>query len=325
MTGFRKIVILLILFILAFAVINSYKVSEGFGTPANESEFKNVSIVEPKTGITNVKTNLQLREYCIMASYNTALTGKYMNLDMITDVLKRGCRFMDLEVYSVDDKPVVAHSTDNTNFNLDVNNTLQLGDVLNRIASDGFSGSSPNPNDPIFIHLRIKTTKDKTLKTNIGTIIEDKLGPRIYKAPLSNTMMAQTPISQLMGKVIIIVEKDLNSKGPPMRYANMESGRIDFRKYTDARLNAELHTPPHVKNDDTTTDVTEMKIVFPDTESNLDAKRLIPDYGTQILANRFYKPDHNLKEYEKIFSDKRAAFVPISSMLTYFQQLELNN
>lgn len=329
MTGFRKIVILLILFILAFAVINSYKVSEGFGTPANESELKNVSIVEPNTGITNVKTNLQLREYCIMASYNTALTGKYMNLDMITDVLKRGCRFMDLEVYSVDDKPVVAHSTDNTNFNFDVKNTLPLGDVLNRIASDGFSGSSPNPNDPIFIHLRIKTTKDKTLKTNIGTIIEDKLGPRLYKAPLSNETMASTIISRLMGKVIIIVEKDLNSDGPSDKkgwsYANMESGRIDFRKYTNSGLNAELHTPPHVKNDDTTTDVKFMKIVFPDTESNLDAKRLISDYGTQILANRFYKPDHNLKEYEKIFSDKGSAFVPISSMLTYFQQLELNN
>jgi hypothetical protein len=318
--------ILLILFILAVAVINSYTVSEGFGTPANESEFKKVSIVEPKTGITNVKSNLQLREYCIMASHNTALTGKYMNLDMITDVLKRGCRFMDFEVYSVRGKPVVAHSTDNANFNLDVENTLPLGDVLNRIAGDGFSGSSPNPNDPIFIHLRIKS-KDFT---KIGTIIKDKLGPRLYKAPLSNNQsknetMASTRISKLLGKVIIIVERDLSSKGPSMQYTNMESDRIDFRKYTNSGLNAELHTPPHVKNNDTTTDVEIMKIVFPDTDTNLDAKRLIPDYGAQILANRFYKPDNNLKEYEKIFSDKGTAFVPISSMLTYFKELGLNN
>jgi hypothetical protein len=323
MTRFHKIMILLlILFILAVAIIASPKVNEGFGTTAKESEFKKVSIAEPGTGITNVKTNLALREYCIMASYNTALTGKYVNLDMITNVLKRGCRFMDLEVYSVNDAPVVAHSTDNIKFNLDVENTLPLGDVLNRIAGDGFSGSSPNPNDPIFIHLRIKTADDKALQTNISKIIADKLGPRLHKAPPSNTMMAQTPMSQLMGKVIIIVEKSLNSKSPPMKLANMESGRIDFRKYTDARLTAGLITPPNILNDNVKTDVKLMQIVFPDTDTNLDAKQLISDYGVQILANRFYKPDNKLKESEKIFSDKGAAFVPISSMLTYFNQLE---
>jgi hypothetical protein len=307
---------------LAVAFIASSKVNEGFGTPSNESEFKKVSIDEPITGITNVKTNLALREYCIMASYNTALTGKYVNLDMITNVLKRGCRFMDLEVFSVNDAPVVAHSTDNVKFNLDVENTLPLGDVLNRIAGDGFSGSSPNPNDPIFIHLRIKTADDARLQSNIGKIIKDKLGPRLHKFPFGNDMMSQTPMSQLMGKVIIIVEKDLNSKSPRMEIANMESGRIDFRKYTDARLTAELITPPNIKNDDTKTDVKLMKIVFPDTDTNLDSKMLISDYGAQILANRFYKPDNYLKEYEKIFSDKGAAFVPISSMLTYFKELE---
>lgn len=315
MMRFHKIIILvLILFILTVAMIVSPKVNEGFGMTTQESEFKKVSIAEPVTGITSVKTNMPLREYCIMASHNTALTGKYVNLDMITNVLKRGCRFMDLEVYSIDDKPVVSHSTDGTN--MDVENTLPLGDVLNRIAGDGFSGTSPNSNDPIFIHLRIKTEQ---LRSKIDAIIKDKLEPRLYKSRLSNEMMARVPISKLMGKVVIIVEKDLNSKSPPLKYANMESGRIDFRKYINSRLSAELITPPNILNDDKRTDVTIMKIVFPDTDTNLDAKRLISDYGAQILANRFYKPDNNLKEYEKIFSDKGAAIVPISSMLTYFK------
>lgn len=311
----KLIILLLILFILSVAIIASPKVNEGFGMNAQESEFKRVSIAEPVTGITSVKTNMPLREYCIMASHNTALTGKYVNLDMITNVLKRGCRFMDLEVYSVDDKPVVSHSTDG--MNMDVENTLPLGDVLNRIAGDGFSGTSPNSNDPIFIHLRIKT---KQLHSKIDAIIKDKLEPRLYKSRLSNEMMARVPISKLMGKVVIIVEKELDSKSPPLKYANMESGRIDFRKYTNSRLSAELITPPNILNDDRRTDVKIMKIVFPDTDTNLDAKRLISDYGAQILASRFYKPDNNLKEYEKIFSDKGAAIVPISSMLTYFNQ-----
>lgn len=313
MTRFRKIVISLILFILIFTVINSYKVSEGFGTPAFESEFNKVSIAEPKTGISNVKTNLPLREYCIMASHNTALTGKYVNLDMITNVLKRGCRFMDLEVYSVNDIPVVAHSTDDLKYNFDVENSIPLSDVLKRIASDGFSGTSPNPNDPIFIQLRIKNTKP----AKIESIISSQLGPRLYNAPLSNEKMMRTPISKLMGKIVIIVEKDMRSNSKSLKSADMESGRIDFRKYTNSRLISELITPPNIQNDNVRTDVKIMKIVVPDTDTNLDAIKLVTDYGTQIVANRFYAPDYALTEYEKIFNDIGTAFVPIHKMLKY--------
>jgi hypothetical protein len=225
---------------------------------------------------------------------------------------------MDLEVYSVKDIPVVAHSTDDANFNFDVENSIPLSDVLKRIASDGFSGTSPNPNDPIFIQLRIKNTK----ASKIESIISDKLGPRLYNSrliydELSNSKMMKTPMSELMGKIIIIVEKDIISNDKSLKNADMESGRIDFRKYTNSRLNAELFTPPNIQNDNIRTDVKIMKIVVPDTDTNLDAIKLVTDYGTQIVANRFYAPDYALTEYEKVFNDIGTAFVPIHKILKY--------
>ena len=40
-----------------------------------------------------------IRNFCIKSSCNSAYTGKYMNLNMIKNVLSRGCRFLDFEVY----------------------------------------------------------------------------------------------------------------------------------------------------------------------------------------------------------------------------------
>ena len=60
-----------------------------------------------------------------------------------------------------------------------------------------------------------------------------------------------------------------------------------------------------------------MKIVVPDTDTNLDAIKLVTDYGTQIVANRFYAPDYALTEYEKVFNDIGTAFVPIHKILKY--------
>jgi hypothetical protein len=53
-------------------------------------------------GISNIlsgNANLPLKEYVIKSSFNTAVTGLYLNLSMIRYVLSRGCRFLDFEVY----------------------------------------------------------------------------------------------------------------------------------------------------------------------------------------------------------------------------------
>ena len=43
-------------------------------------------------------SDLPLKEYCIKASYNSAVSGNYVNKNMLKHVLSRGCRFLDLEI-----------------------------------------------------------------------------------------------------------------------------------------------------------------------------------------------------------------------------------
>jgi hypothetical protein len=53
---------------------------------------------------------LPIREYCVKAS-TTRRGGTYIGVDVLKYVLSRGCRYLDLEVYLVDNVPYVGFST----------------------------------------------------------------------------------------------------------------------------------------------------------------------------------------------------------------------
>ena len=75
-------------------------------------------------------TNMPLHEYCIKSSYNTARSGDYVSSQMIEAVLKRGCRFLDFEVFYIQEGnlyiPKVAVSSDINYTLLDTKNSLSL-------------------------------------------------------------------------------------------------------------------------------------------------------------------------------------------------------
>ena len=45
--------------------------------------------------------SLPLMDFCIKGSYNSAFTGKFINVDMLIYQLSRGCRFFDFEVFYI--------------------------------------------------------------------------------------------------------------------------------------------------------------------------------------------------------------------------------
>ena len=269
------------------------------------------------------KFTLPLREYCIFASANTALASdmKRVELDQIKTVMNTGCRFIELEIFSVDNKPVVGYSKDKTSFNIDTENQLSLGDVLYQIATDGFS-TSPNVKDPIFIHLII-TSNSITLYDKIANVIESKLEPVLYKGRGGNEVMMNTPLCNLMGKVIITIDgegeksRNYNKLG---KYIKMESSKYHFRKYNANELTCGFRTPPIIKDDNKTTDINFMKIVYPKTiYNNPDMGELATQFGAQIIMNQFYSPDDNLSKTQGIFRDSNTAFVSLARMKRYLQ------
>ena len=318
------------------------KLTEGFTFNTQSGELQGLRLNDDSLVMLNIlpnKSGLRLREYFIKASYNSALTGSYINTDMVKYVLSRGCRFLDFEVYSIDDIPFVSYSTD-PSFTIQSENTVLLSDILTTIAESGFMAPSPNPQDPLFVQFRIKTTNNE-LYNKIAMSLNKNLKSRLYKGQVNGS----TLLSDLLGKIVIIVDK---SSSPDyykysssndttfnlQNYVNMESGGNNLRIFKYSNLMNQQTTPIFI-NDDGITTVSNynignsMKLVVPDIAYNIigisrnpSPFQIITDYGVQIIAYRFYQVDVNLKNYEKIFSDNKSAFVPMAQLLNYINTLD---
>jgi hypothetical protein len=171
--------------------------------------------------------------------------------------------------------------------------------------------------------------------------IDTNLKPRLYNGKVSG----DTKLSQLMGKIIFIIDKttapeymkypECNSSDENVpcynldNYMNMESGGDNLRIYSYSRITNQAITPPEIRDDGLTTDTINYKMVIPDAGTSMkifgilrnpNFDTLVADYGVQIACYRFYENDTNLMNYEESFSKHKSAFVPISKMIKYLEQ-----
>lgn len=311
---------------------------EGLTNRYGSLEITNMSS-KTGTGISSVSidnSNLPLREYCIKSSYNSALSGKYISIESIKYVLSRGCRFLDFEVYYIDNAPCVAYSTDPTFVTITSQNYITLNQALQMITVNAFSAPSPNLSDPIFIQLRIKSNNIQIYNL-IGMSVNNYLSSKLYKGSVDGN----TLLSELMGKVVLVIDKNIAPDYnniinypkcnviPEMNsgcynlssYKNIDSGTSALRMYTYTNLLNQATRPPTIiDSDNKDTDVSLFRLVQPDftDKDNPSCSDLIVNYGVQFITNRFYITDSNLTIYETLFFDHNTAFVPISNAITYF-------
>lgn len=369
MSLIKKILIVIVLILFIYIILRLLKsrallqreiVSENFslsGT-ADKTEIDKLISKNHVKLQSSSNAKLPLKEYCIKASYNTALTGNYVNLDMIKYVIGRGCRFLDFEVFYVgktktDDKgnavtiytAEVAYSTDNTFTTINSENSILLEKVLTTIITNAFSQSCTNRDDPMFINLRIKSNKKDAYKA-IATALDSTIKPKLYTDSktendeiIAKQVTKLTPLSDIMGKIILCVDKtidrnyrtytpcDDNNKTcyDLINYINMETGGEDLNLLRYSEVMEQCITPININNDNITTDVKTIKYVIPNTKNDNSQNPNISDfvlkYSSQIPAFRFYKNDDQLNKYEEFFDDNGSAFVSLAVAIPYFKRL----
>jgi hypothetical protein len=179
--------------------------------------------------------NYTLKDFYIKSAYNCCAVGSYKNdylsLDMLKYVLRQGVRFLDFAIYSIDSEPIVATSSlsDNTKTSY---NYLLFSDVLQIINDYSFSTAyCPNPNDPIFINLRIYSTSKAMIK-NLGNLMQ-KYTNNFLNTKYSfnnqddiNKNFGNVYLKDLCGKIVLFVQKNLlcnDDKCPLYEYINMTS------------------------------------------------------------------------------------------------------
>ena len=256
-----------------------------------------------------------LYDYYIKTAYNACSGGSYKNnfVDVcnLKAIIKQGVRCLDFEIYSVDNKPVISTSTQDSYYIKETFNSVDFGSVIKTIVDYGFSGGNcPNPTDPIIVHLRIKSNNQK-IYSNMADILKSydsvMLGKE-YSFENSGTNLGAVPLLKFKGKIILIVDKSNNSfleNKEFLEYVNLTSNSIFMRSYDYY----------NVKNNPDINELTDynkrsMTIVFPDKGINPSnpSGLLCRTYGCQMVAMRYQYVDNFLIENAQFFDTTSYAF-----------------
>lgn len=292
-------------------------------SPTISNECSSLSNLYSKTP-TNIKslnendpsTKYLLRDYYIYTAYNCCGIGSYKNnyvdICALKQLLNMGVRGLDFEIYSIDNQPVVAISTSASNFVKETYNSIPFSQIMNTLNNNAFSsGTCVNPDDPLIMHLRIKSTNN-AMYQNLANILKQYdnlfLGPE-YSFENHGKSMGKVPLLDLRKKIVLIVDKINNS------FMDCK----DFNEYINMTSNSIfMHALPfnNVKN---TPDLVElqdynkinMTIVFPDNKGSNPVNPNVATClatGCQMTAMMFQFYDSNLQAYIQSFNNAGYAY-----------------
>ena len=161
---------------------------------------------------------------------------------------------------------------------------------------------------------------NQTMYTNLANIFasyDDIMLGKEYSYENTNTNMGNTPITKLMNKCIVIIDKINNSfiqNEALMEYVNLASNSVFMRTYTYG----DVQNNPDV-NELTNFNRRGMTIVFPNNDSNPGnpSPILCREYGCQMVAMRYQYVDNFLEENALLFDRATFAFALKPARLRY--------
>jgi hypothetical protein len=257
-----------------------------------------------------------LKDYYVKSSFNSCSGGSYVN-DYVAPcvtktLLKQGVRCLDFEIYSINNRPVVATSVTNDYYVKETFNHVPFSDIMKILTQYAFSSSTaPNSDDPLFIHLRIKSD-NMAMYNEFAKLFESysgwMLGPE-YSYGYGGKNLGDAPLTKLRGKICVIVDNNnpayLQSKDF-YEYVNMISNGafLQALRYYDVKFTPDLNGLIEQNK-------LAMTLVMPDVgraPPNPDPT-IVRETGSQFMTIRFQAMDTNGEATEAFFDDAGSAFV----------------
>lgn len=286
-------------------------------------------------GITSInaedsQSKFKLRDYYIKSAYNAFNPDKFKNsnvsMDALLYVIARGCRFIDFEIFSVENQPVIASSSVNSFNYKETFNHIPVSEAFEVLGSYVFSGAKcPNPGDPFIIHMRIMS-QNITMYDNLAKIISKSksvarylLGPK-YGREYQSKDLGNEDLLDFKGKIILIVDgsNPLYRKTKLFELVNMSSKSLFLSKYTYFGVK-NVGDPQTFKD----ANKKNMCLVLPEKGGRPinDGHNGPFTWGCQIAAMCFQEEarDEKLKAYEDKFASVGYAFILKPEDLRYVQ------
>jgi hypothetical protein len=266
--------------------------------------------------ISNDTYSHNLRDYYIKTAYNCCSAGTvkndFVNVCALKKCIQQGVRCLDFEIYSVNNAPVVSVSSQNTFDVKESYNSVSFSSAMSTIADYAFSSSTcPNPGDPLIIHLRIMSN-NKPIYDNMANTLYNTLARRLLGKKFSyennGKNIGQTPLKDLMGKVVVVVDKTnpLFSDTLLNEYVNIASNSVFMRalRFHDVKYTPDMQELIEFNKKN-------MSIVLPDLSTSIKnpSATLSLNYGCQMVALSFQSYDPSLEYYNEMFDTAGSAFV----------------
>ena len=282
------------------------------------------------------KGTYNVNDYYIYGSYNSCnMSGTVKNNVVSTNaliyVIAQGVRFIDFEIYNLEGEPIIATSTEPTNYYIKESyNYITFSAAMDTLVTNAFSFTgAPNYSDPIFLQLRIKSTDCNMMDKMVD--IFNQYQSYLLSAKYNYTYQTCTnkdssgkqvcltnnignlPLYIFQNKIIIIANlsnKDLPECTRFMELVNMTSYSIYLRVLTNYEM---VNTPDQTELLDF--NKRSMTVVTPDvgasTHVNPDPS-ISTQLGIQIVAPDFSIDDQNLTDIKNMFIDYAFILKPAS-------------
>ncbi len=271
-----------------------------------------------------------IKDYYILSSYNSCNTGNSpknntISITSLQNVIKQGVRLLDFEIYSINNEPIVSTSTTPSNYYIkESNNYVNFSDAFETVINNAFSISScPNPTDPIFISLRIKST-NQTMFDNLANIFKSYQSTTTYmldpqysfeyqKCSDGTNCLSQNitelPIYLFNSKIIIMADRintSILDNNNLMEFVNITTNSINCRLITNYEMK---NSPDQVELQ--SFNKISCTIVTPDSGSNPSnpSIQMANILGIQFTAMNFSNVDSNLTECINYFNKEGYSFV----------------
>jgi len=295
---------------------------------SNNKNMKNylnyIENIISNTNPNDAQYQFDLRDYYIMSSYNSCCNGEFENSYVTTDALKqviqRGCRVLDFEIYSLNNKPVIAASASENYYHKGTYNAIPFDRAMNVIDENAFASSTaPNFNDPLILHFRIKTFKIEMLDDMANILSKtfaDKRLPNQYNYEYGGENLTAEPLKNFMGKVIIVVDASnkLYKTSKLDEIINITSDSIFIQQLRDY----DVKFTPSV-DELINSNKKNMAITMPDLKADNDNINpgLHFKMGCQMVCMNFQNVDSNLIYYLEEFNTNGSAFMLKPESLRY--------
>jgi len=263
------------------------------------------------------KNHLQkFKNYFVKSSYNSCCADGYknnwVNECALEKCISQGARFLDFEIYSLNNQPIVAASTAN-NYNIkETYNFIYLSKIFEFLHNNAFNEEiTQSYNDPMIIHLRLMTENTNIYDLIAGYIDTHLNKNNYYLLNKKNTIghinydpkdIIDAKLEIFAKKFIIIAyQSDSVLKSSNLKnYVNLRSGSnycrlLRFQNIISSGDSSELLISESKNN---------YTIILPDINNSLDNYdfTLPLSNGCQVIAMKFQNMDSNLHAYNDYFS-----------------------